>query len=364
METESLTSVHGDIAEGTLLSVDQELPIADGVIIQFLMQRVPEFRKLQELRKQGWNNPQGDQYFRQQRDRADKANARTARFFYNMMQRIGQEVHSAVGAFAIQDSNLSRPMVLDMCAAPGGFLHTALELNPKAQAVAFSLPVESGGHKILIPNSKRFQLKFLDITMLAADMGLVDVPVEHPDHSSFLPQQLKPGDLFDLVICDGQVLRTHARKQYRENREAYRLTVTQLCLGLEHARPGSTMIVLLHKLEAWDTVLLLNTFREFATVGLFKPKTSHAKRSSFYMIARNIQSQGPAAAHAIAKWKSIWKAATCETNEEFVKVLRGGEPSVKEVLDEFGLELIVLGKDVWATQVRALEKAPFIKQRS
>ncbi|KAK1987619.1 hypothetical protein LZ30DRAFT_818915 [Colletotrichum cereale] len=329
MENNHITSVHDDFAEDPLSSVGQGTHQANKVIVQFLMERVPEFRELQE----GWDNPQGDQYFHRQRHRADRANARTARFFYHMMQQIGKELHRAVGAFAIQNDSLTQPMILDMCMAPGGFLATALELNPRAHAVGFN-------------------------------MGVTEVPVGHPDHGEFLPQQLKPDDLFDLVICDGQVLRTHFRADYRERRESRRLILTQLSLGLEHTRPGGTMVVLLHKLEAWDTVLLLHVFGKFATVRLFKPRVSHAKRSSFYLVARDIQSQQTAAAHAIGNWKSIWKAATLGTEEEYWKTIRKAEPSVEELLGEFGSELIRLGKDIWATQARALAKAPFIKQQS
>src|SRR2546423_6558730 len=78
--------------------------------------------------------------------------------------------------------------------------------------------------------------------------------VTKPDARSLLPQQFDPGQLFDLVLCDGQVLRTHVRAPYREMREARRLAVTQLAIGLEHLRIGGTMVVLLHKVEATDTV--------------------------------------------------------------------------------------------------------------
>ncbi|KAJ0166848.1 hypothetical protein CTA2_5605 [Colletotrichum tanaceti] len=364
MASNSITPFHNDFAEGPLSSIDQEIEQFRGAIVQFLLERVPEFRELHELRRRGWDNPKGDAYFRQQRNQADKASARSAQFFYQMMQRIGQELHQAVGAFAIPNDGLSQPMVLDMCMAPGGFLATALQLNPMARAVGFSLPVGSGGHKALMPNSRRVELRFLDITMLAADMGVTEVPVDHPDHGRFLPQQLRPDDRFDLVICDGQVLRTHAREDYREKREARRLTVTQLYLGLKHMRPGGTMVVLLHKLENWDTVLLLRTFGEFATVKVYKPRTSHCKRSSFYMVAGNVQSQRPAAARAMGRWKSIWEAATFGTDEAYRKTLQEGEPSVEEMLGDFGSELMRLGRDVWATQARALAEAPFIRQQS
>jgi 23S rRNA U2552 (ribose-2'-O)-methylase RlmE/FtsJ len=134
-------------------------------------------------------------------------------------------------------------------------------------------------------------------------MCVTDIPVEHPDANNMLPQRFDPCQLFDLILCDGQVLRTHIRAAYREMKEACRLTVTQLAIGLEHVKSGGSMIVLLHKVEAMNTVSLLYTFSRFSSVKLFKPKKHHAKRSSFYMIATNIQSQHCEAVLAVANWK-------------------------------------------------------------
>jgi hypothetical protein len=133
-------------------------------------------------------------------------------------------------------------------------------------------------------------LEFLDITMLAADMGAVVIPADHPDANNMLPRRFDPFQLFNLVLCDGQVLRTHTRAAYREKREARRLTTTQLAISLEHVKFGGSMIVLLHKVEAVDTVSLLYMFSKFSSAKLFKPTKHHAKRSSFYMITTDIQS--------------------------------------------------------------------------
>jgi len=214
---------------------------------------------------------------------------------------------------------------------------------------------------VLLPRDPNVTLKFLDVTMLAADMGVIDIPAEHPEAKNLLPQQFNPGQLFDLVLCDGQVLRTHVRAAHREMREARRLIVTQLAIGLEHVKVGGTMIVLLHKVEAWDTVSLLYRFNKFSLVKLFKPTRHHAKRSSFYMIATNIQSQHCEAVLAVEGWKREWKVATFGTDEEYKKALRGACLDT-EVLGEFGSELVRLGREVWGIQARALEKAPFIKK--
>ncbi|RYP36088.1 hypothetical protein DL768_010952 [Monosporascus sp. mg162] len=353
---------------------------ATRIVKQYLLERVPEFRKLTELQQKGWENPDGDKFFENQRRKADQADEATALYFYKLMKRIGQDMHLHTRAFRIArttkatykfDKAALPSRILDMCAAPGGFLETALEQNPEAHAVAFSLPVSEGGHKMLLQpeNNPKVTLKFMDITMLAADMGMPYTPADHPDAANFvLSRQFDSPDkqeaLFDLVLCDGQVLRTQPRATYRDTREAGRLRSTQLALGLEHLRPGGTMVILLHKLEAWDILSLLYCFSRFATVRTFKPRTGHATRSSFYMVATDIRSQGPEAQAAIVRWKALWRVATFGSDEEYVAALResDGGSRVEDVLEEFGTGYVRLGRAVWDIQAKALEKAPFIKR--
>ena len=122
------------------------------------------------------------------------------------------------------------------------------------------------------------------------------------------------------------------------------------------------MVVLLHKVEAWDTVLLLQTFSKFSSISVYKPKQGHAKRSSFYMVAKNVDNQRPDAVRAIKDWKEGWKVATFGTDAEYwewIQIRRDG-PDVETVLKDFGPKLIELGTPVWKVQAEALAKAPFI----
>ncbi|KUI53567.1 hypothetical protein VP1G_00842 [Cytospora mali] len=340
-------------------------------MVAYLTENVAEFRRLSELRRKGWASTAADQFFANQRRQADEGDRDTVIALNKMMGRIAREMHSLTRAFTIRTRGAGHPMVLDMCAAPGTYLSFALQTNPGAGAVGFSLPPEQGGHKLVLETSETVRIKFLDVTMLAADMGvpISDIPPDHPHAKDFRPAEFHPGLTFDLVLCDGQVLRTHKdhRAEYRERREARRLTLTQLALGLEHLRPGGTMIVLLHRFEAWDTVLLLHTFTRFSTVKTFKPRFDHAKKSSFYMVATDVQSTKAEAVAAVEGWKEDWKAATFETDDERWRQIRpeirANVPDVDEFLDEFGPELVRMGKKIWTIQADALERAPFMRRR-
>ncbi|EEA18523.1 conserved hypothetical protein [Talaromyces marneffei ATCC 18224] len=185
--------------------------------------------------------------------------------------------------------------------------------------------------------------------MLAEDMGQPSIPHEHPDARNFLPSQFDPRQSFDLIICDGQVLRNHDRAGYRERTEASRLSLAQLTLPLDHLNPGGTMIVL-HKVEALAT--------------LFKHTKFHAKQSSFYMLATNIRADSEDAKTAIERWKVQWKIATFGTDNDNCEAIHLDMSDIEVILQEFGPKLIKLGRKIWEIQASALEKAPFMTQTS
>jgi len=278
-----------------------------------------------------------------------------------MMQDIGREIDQETGVFSSIGRSTNRPMFLDLCMAPGGFSQFLIDLHPNAEVCGISLPPSSGGHEMLLNlEGSQVKVQFLDITMLASEMqtsekDTLKIPQDHPDVGNFRTARPYLSKTFDLVICDGQVLRTHERLEYRERVEARRLFVSQLVVSLSRIRPGGAMVVLLHKLETWRNMKLLDVFNKFSYVRLFKPRRRHALRSSFYMIATDVQPQNRYASEAVDSWKKAWIAATFGPPEQE----SSSEEKVQEVLNSFGEQYLRLGDPIWYIQKIALERSGF-----
>lgn len=288
------------------------------------------------------------------------------------MQKIGDEMQAATGALNLQDP---RPQVLDLCMAPGGYSKSVLKYSPHARVLGVTLPADLGGHKLLIPRDgreTRVSVCFTDITMLASEFGVTDLPKDHPDISNFSDRRLWLDEAVDLVFCDGQVLRTHTPHiaSYRECCEATRLTCSQLILALQRIKCGGTLIMLLHKVDAWRTMKLLSTFEKFAEIELFKPVKCHGTRSSFYLIAKNVQPHSAEALAALREWKASWKNATFPPSTDgrpqgLRQLGQNGaqKGEIQDLLAVFGETLIELGEPIWQIQSEALSKADWLKDK-
>lgn len=308
---------------------------------------------------QGWSSTEGDEYFKKQKWHTDNADRETSQKFMSMMRSVADKMEVATGVFTLPGP---RPTVLAFGFAPGGFVQKALKLNPNAQVTGITLGDKFCGIPVLVKD-KRLTFHPADITLMAGDMGMLpdQIPADHPDAMNFLPRLIRPTATFDLVTAEGGVLRPHQALlgSHRELREAHRLKASQLALAVLRVKKGGSMIVLLHKPETWNSLTLFYTFSKFAQIQLFKPSQQHQYKSSFYMIAKNVQSQSDAARIAVQRWTREWKVATFGTDEEYETVVREHALDVDQVLSDFGERWIELGKPVWEIQRDGLREKSF-----
>jgi len=366
------------MAENTLQDDprDKRIEHSTKLVKAYLLKNEPEFVRVMEFRDrvgfdlsltkftnlivfQGWtqNKEKGDAFFKEQREKADNTDEAGEQRFFVMMQQIAEEMHRATGALSAHGREIK---VLDICMAPGGYTAAVLKLHPNAKAFAITLPKEQGGHPLHISKERLAGLQLLDVTMLAAEYTNQPIPQKHPEREKFLAVRPFKFHSFDLVFCDGMVLRTQKRESHRESTEVTRLACSQLILAMQRIKAGGTLIMLLHKIDSFGAANILYTFSKFANVQVFKPRKKHATRSSFYMIATHVRPDSEPARVAVGEWKEDWWKAT------FGGEAGTGEPKddppesvVLRILEDFGDKLMEMGRPVWRIQADALSKTEY-----
>ncbi|KAF7554534.1 hypothetical protein G7Z17_g2839 [Cylindrodendrum hubeiense] len=352
--------------EGVPTSRSQE------IIMAYLSERIVEYRELTTLRRQGWQDPGANDHFENERQHADHPDETTKTIFYKMTLQIGKGLDAATGILSSPSTSSGNLAILDLCMAPGGFTTTALNHPSNRHVRGISLPVEMGGYEVRIPNwerDNRISIKFLDITMLAAEMGVdieTEIPATHPDAGRFSPERPFEDEEFDVIFCGGAVVRNHKFAEYRQGHEKIRLETSQLVLALQRIRKGATLVLVLHRADASRSVDVIHRFSGFAKIQLFKPPRAHARKSSFYMVARNVQPQKTEAKQAIEDWKRQWRDATLTTEpRQHPYQLFDPSPEHTElVLREFGETLVQLSRPIFRIQANALHKAPWNTNKS
>ncbi|KFZ20398.1 hypothetical protein V501_00165 [Pseudogymnoascus sp. VKM F-4519 (FW-2642)] len=117
---------------------------------------------------------------------------------------------------------------------------------------------------------------------------------------------------------------------------------------------------LLHKIEALDTMELLYLFSQFSDIEVFKPLRKHAIRSTFYLIAKNVQPSVESARVAVIAWKKAWWNATFGGEQGVgAQRLDKDDKYAQAIIDSFGDRLTTLARPVWKIQADALSRTDF-----
>lgn len=275
-----------------------------------------------------------------------------------MMTRVGLALQAAKKIIPPPSKTINLE-VFDLCMAPGGYSATVLKINPYAKICGISLPVELGGHKVYLPNwetNKQVQIRFEDITMLAAELGYPDL-VSQNEGQTYPFSNERPFDnqAFDLVFCDGKVLESHTRTLESTN-EPCRLTAAQLVLALQRMKWGGTLVMLMHQAYSPNSVRLLEAFDQFSTLSLVKHSVCHVKRTSFYLIAKNVITDHPRAQQLVKELRKSWRVYTALTfGVNFPdEPDEPEETSMENIMESFGEKLIELAEPAWRLQTHAM----------
>ena len=306
-------------------------------------------------------------HFDMERNSTDHSTNEDGERQFNLMKKIGDEMQMETRALNLQHPGAE---VLDLCMAPGGYTASACKYSPQAHVSAITLPECQGGYHVFVRHGSgtRVDLMQADITMFAAEFGVTKIP---PDSQldaakfSFERPFLKP---FDLIFCDGHVARTQEVLSHSRATEVSRLTCSQLIIAMQRIKSGGTLILLLHGADLYHNVKLIRFFDKVSRLQLFKPVKGHAKKSSFYLVAKDMQPGRKVAQAAVSKWKQIWKDATfpstagptsdgnhAQDRAEVLLKQAEREKDSDELIGSFGERLIKLAEPLWETQKDALQ---------
>ncbi|KAF3391307.1 hypothetical protein F1880_007682 [Penicillium rolfsii] len=279
-----------------------------------------------------------------------------------MTKAVGDGLAKKTQIFKLQSTC---PNVLDLGMAPGGFSATAKKYLSGAVIDAVTLPSKDGGIEVM--DSEVCQkIEYADITMFTKEMEFEeDIPSEHTDYINFQKYQPFFGNLYDIVICGGAVGKSHHLEPYRKNCESSRLTVSQLVFAMNRLKIGGSVLLLLQHAESWDTVCILNAFNQFSDIQLYKHPKIHAIKSSFYLIAKNVNLEHPVARTSISYWKELWKYLTFKDFTgiaEPISTQYGRDDDfIENIKNNFGPRYLEMVRPVWRMQAEALRKASFMQ---
>ncbi|KAJ5324173.1 hypothetical protein N7476_002773 [Penicillium atrosanguineum] len=257
------------------------------------------------------------------------------------------------------------PKVLDLCMAPGGVAATAKKYLRTVLIDAVTLPSHIGGFEVMDKGVCR-NIEYADITMYSKEMGLQEnISTEHPDYKNFQIDRPFLGNLYDIVICGGAVGDVDRLEPYRKTCERSRLTASQLVFAMNRLTSGGSLVLLLHHVQSWDTVCILNAFNQFSDIELCKHREIRAIGSSFYLVAKNVNLEHPSARASISYWKDLWAYLTFKEFQEIPSplstVYMTDDNFAESVKNGFGPHFLRLAKPIWKIQADALRKATFTK---
>jgi hypothetical protein len=100
----------------------------------------------------------------------------------------------------------------------------------------------------------------------------------------------------------------------------------------------------------------------FSDIQLFKHRRYHAEKSSFYLVAKNVQPKREEAIQVMNTFRNSWHCATFGADQSEVENDELDGDDIVSVLAEFGPAFRELARPIWAIQAAALEEARWMRR--
>ncbi|KAI9039333.1 uncharacterized protein KD926_009476 [Aspergillus affinis] len=323
----------------------------------------PLFSELQDLRTKALEASNTD-YLpkagrKRQRINVEALQARVAKEdLFRGMETTGEKL---VAETNILKLHTSTPQVLDLCMAPGGFVATVEKALPKSIIDTIILPTPLGGYNVLNPHIFRYVMHTDKLIYNLVDEGVVE-----NDFETELYEITRPflGGPYDLIFCGCAPAKYQPREDYQSYCEAIRLSLSQLVFALDRLKPGGSLVLLLDRIDAWHTVCILHALSRFSEIQVYKHPEIHATKSSFYLVAKNVNLDHEDFKHAINNWRDLWTYIGFEDTVDAQRMTWrcdkiDQEKNFKSDFEQFGPRFLELARPVWKIQATAMRRASF-----
>ncbi|KAL4794015.1 hypothetical protein BDV19DRAFT_365443 [Aspergillus venezuelensis] len=111
--------------------------------------------------------------------------------------------------------------------------------------------------------------------------------------------------------------------------------------------------------ETWESASLMYMISRFVEIQAFKSPKAHGLTSSFYLVAKHVDTQSDAAVQALDYWKAQWRYLMFREFAAIYEPVSDLGLSAEEIVAKFGTEFLDIARPVWKIQRDHLQKAPF-----
>ncbi|KAH8827835.1 hypothetical protein DL96DRAFT_1600554 [Flagelloscypha sp. PMI_526] len=316
----------------------------------------PDLKELKSLRS--FSSPGFKAHRDFQKKKAASPGEEDQKAWFNNMKIVFREIDEYCNFSLVSPKRPCR--FLDLGCCPGGFSSYILQQYPLSSGFGISLPVEDGGHRLLLEEVLKSQFTLFWANLTRYELSRLPTRLLH--QKDFRPFPFNNNDLvgsfgFDLIIADGHPLRhtTDGEVAHFINWRPPHCLSASIALkcaaqSLSAGSP-STIVIKLSKPDRTISTQIMYLLDILSTwVCAMKPVFVHATRSTFYFVASEVGcgTHGQMLPVFIDGLCSLWRELIVENDGR-------GRQLQLEIQDIYLERLNELAAPVWKVERASLE---------